>query len=95
MALVSIPSLAGQTARQQSVVTPIVTKESRFNPLISGADRAAAAKPAAKRAATNVSIPSLAGQTARLNALKRRLGRFSPVSIPSLAGQTARLRGRI
>ena len=88
---VSIPSLAGQTARLSKFgVRPIGFVGVSFNPLISGADRAMRLIRPAPAHGPHVSIPSLAGQTARPNSWKPRYGPISTVSIPSLAGQTAR-----
>ena len=69
----------------------------RFNPLISGADRAT--KPVVDSQvwySEAVSIPSLAGQTARPHSVVRTGEKVDGyVSIPSLAGQTARLDGKV
>ena len=71
---VSIPSLAGQTARPpEPLLVKTIVQGSSFNPLISGADRAAKLADGADIQGRAVSIPSLAGQTARL-----RVRAFSP-----------------
>ena len=63
---VSIPSLAGQTARLVICPGHLFINSAGFNPLISGADRAAGSDAAlADIEDFLVSIPSLAGQTAR------------------------------
>ena len=64
---VSIPSLAGQTARPSGKAILVAITVTGFNPLISGADRAAQDQVGDFRLdrGPHVSIPSLAGQTAR------------------------------
>ena len=88
---VSIPSLAGQTARRLNARSMRLIKITGFNPLISGADRATSAGvdwAGRQEASFN---PLISGaDRATIAAGIVLLAIFMVVSIPSLAGQTAR-----
>ena len=85
MRKVSIPSLAGQTARLPLGRGDHLRGFNGFNPLISGADRATdSGSGIVPMSLTGVSIPSLAGQTARPGTqpgtrVFERLTRFNPL----------------